>query len=164
MKDYCPRSCDLCPLVPSTTSEVLPNPIVVRPPPTSNCQDKDKRCPAWAAYANQCYTSKWFMSKTCKKSCGLCRAYNVDLEDGILLEVDYSMASKNNYNVISLFIIILPAYIFNFLWNDFIYSINYDKILIIYCKKRKEQYDSTFLVACWHLTSMRVINGLNFWF
>ena len=113
MKDYCPRSCDLCPLIPSTTSEVLPNPIVVRPTPTSNCQDKDKRCPAWAAYANQCYTSKWFMSKTCKKSCGLCTA-NVDLEDGIVLEVDYSMASKN-YNVLSVFIIILPAYILNFL-------------------------------------------------
>ena len=55
------------------------------------------------------------MSKTCKKSCGLCRAYNVDIEDGIVLEVDYSMASKNYSNVLSVFIIILSAYILNFL-------------------------------------------------
>ena len=77
MKDYCPRSCDRCPLVSSTTSSVFPNPIVV----ASKCQDGDKRCPAWAAYANQCRTNRLFMSKTCKKSCGLCGYAMHDAED-----------------------------------------------------------------------------------
>lgn len=77
MKDYCPRSCDRCPLVSSTTSSVFPNPIVV----ASKCEDGDKRCPAWAAYANQCRTNRLFMSKTCKKSCGLCGYAMHDAED-----------------------------------------------------------------------------------
>ena len=63
MRDHCQRACDLCPLVPS--SILTTNPIV-----DTNCKDKDKRCSAWAAYANQCHTNRLFMSKVCKETCG----------------------------------------------------------------------------------------------
>ena len=63
MRDHCQRACDLCPLVPS--SILTTNPIV-----DTRCKDKDKRCSAWAAYANQCHTNRLFMSKVCKETCG----------------------------------------------------------------------------------------------
>ena len=65
MKDHCPKSCGLCTLVPSPIGT---NPISV----LETCKDKDKRCPAWAAYANQCQTNRLFMSQMCKETCGLC--------------------------------------------------------------------------------------------
>ena len=83
MKDYCPRSCEVCPLVPAGTTSVI-NPL------TSKCTDKDKRCPAWAAYANQCQSNRLFMSKMCKQTCGLCNS----LEDNLSSLEDMPSASS----------------------------------------------------------------------
>ncbi len=85
MKDHCRRTCDLCLLIPSTGGSTggsmtwPPNPIVV----ASKCTDEDKRCPAWAAYANQCQSNRLFMSKMCKKTCGLCSS----LQDNSLYDM-----------------------------------------------------------------------------
>ena len=82
MKDYCPRSCGLCPLVPGTSNVI--NTL------TSKCADKDKRCPAWAAYANQCQSNRLFMSRMCKQTCGLCNS----LEDNLSSLQDLPSASS----------------------------------------------------------------------
>ena len=65
MKDHCSVTCGLCS---SGSIGSVTNPITV----ALRCYDKDKRCPAWAAYANQCQSNRLFMSRMCKKTCGLC--------------------------------------------------------------------------------------------
>lgn len=103
MRDYCKRTCGLCPLVPSSsllTSE-NPNPIVVV---ASKCFDADKRCPAWAAYANQCKTNRLFMAKTCKKSCGLCSGFSGD--QPMLASVGSSIS---HFSLVLLLYIVLPC-------------------------------------------------------
>ena len=69
MKDHCIETCGLC-SDPSIGTSVT-NPITGSGS-SSRCYDKDKRCPAWAAYANQCQSNRLFMSRMCKKTCGLC--------------------------------------------------------------------------------------------
>ena len=66
MKDHCSVTCGLC--SPESIGSSVTNPITV----ALRCYDKDKRCPAWAAYANQCQSNRLFMSRMCKKTCGLC--------------------------------------------------------------------------------------------
>ena len=73
MKDHCSVTCGLC--IGSSVS--VTNPITVAP----SCYDKDKRCPAWAAYANQCQSNRLFMSRMCKKTCGLCNKEKNDSHD-----------------------------------------------------------------------------------
>ena len=63
MKDYCPKTCDLCSQLQITA------PIVIQ----SKCEDKDVRCPSWAQYTNyKCLTT--FLKETCPKSCRVCTA------------------------------------------------------------------------------------------
>jgi hypothetical protein len=35
---------------------------------TSQCDDKDSRCPSWAAFQNQCTTNREFMNRSVKLS------------------------------------------------------------------------------------------------
>ena len=104
MKDYCPRSCSLCPLVPGTSTVI--NTL------TSKCADKDKRCPAWAAYANQCQSNRLFMSKMCKQTCGLCNS----LEDNLHSLQDMPSASSAIFLSLGHWLCLGMAFLVNYLF------------------------------------------------
>ena len=63
MKDYCPKTCNLCSELQVTV------PLVIQ----TKCEDNDVRCPSWAKYTDyKCPTT--FLKNTCSKSCRICNA------------------------------------------------------------------------------------------
>lgn len=61
MKDYCPKTCNLCSELQVTV------PLVIQ----SKCEDSDVRCPSWAKYTDfKCPSG--FLKKNCPKSCRIC--------------------------------------------------------------------------------------------
>ncbi len=70
MRQYCPRSCNLC-SGNSGTGSVFPLP---RPVVGGSCLDDNSNCPSWAR-ANFCNVSgvfSDFMRRKCKRSCNAC--------------------------------------------------------------------------------------------
>ena len=61
MKDYCPKTCNLCSEIQVTSTLIV----------QSKCEDNDVRCPAWAKYTDYKCPSNFLMSN-CKKSCRVC--------------------------------------------------------------------------------------------
>ena len=61
MKDYCPKTCNMCTEVEVTSTLLIQD----------KCSDNDVRCPAWAKYTDYKCPSK-FLTSNCKKSCQIC--------------------------------------------------------------------------------------------
>ena len=99
MKDYCPKTCDMCSQLPIIA------PIVIQ----SKCEDKDGRCPSWARYTDyKCPTN--FLKDNCAKSCKICTAPSfaetpnhnygaVIIDGGFGIELGSGNGCPEQYNV-----------------------------------------------------------------
>lgn len=84
MKQKCAKACGFCNSGPGSGKITTTKPQTLFPP--QECRDKVRLCRVWAQVGN-CKMDKDYMTRTCPKSCGLCRpAVTEDGDDDTVTE------------------------------------------------------------------------------